>query len=420
MLSSPPSIKHPALPGGRPFHLLMASLAVSSCGDWLYNVALLAFVYERTHSGTWVALTTAARVAPIVVLGPLGGVAADRYDRRRLLIASDLVRFALMVALSAVAAASLPILLAPALAALATVAAVVQPPSVAACTPRLVADGELQRANALRAAIGQGAVVVGPALGALVLVASSPSLAILLNGLTFLASAFAVAAIRQGPAFAPSNGRDGRAPGALEEIAAGARALRGAPAAVRLVAADVLCSAVYGVLSVTLVLLSRRLGTGASGYGLLLAAYGIGGVTGASLTGRMATPSRWRTTLAVALVLVACTLVALGSLPTLAPALVAALLGGAGMVVGEVLADTALPRLLGDEVLGRAYGLVVPVSLGGIVAGSLIAGPLVALLGLEGAFTATGAIVLVTCAILVRHPLALENEAQVEHVPMPA
>ena len=415
MLSTRPSIRRPVLPGGRPFRLLLASLAVSSCGDWLYNVALLAYVYERTHSGTWVALTTAARVAPIVLLGPFGGLAADRYDRRRLLIGSDLSRFALMIALSAVAAASLPVVLAPVLAAVTTVAAAVQPPSVAACTPRLVGDDELQRANALRAAIGQAAVVVGPALGALVLVVSSPSVAILLNGLTFLASAAAVAAIPRGPAFEPARAQDAPPSGALADIAAGARALRGAPVAVRLVAADVLCSGVYGILSVTLVLLSRRLGAGDSGYGLLLAAYGVGGVTGASLTGRIATPARWRKAMAAALVLVAATLIALGSLPSLVPALVAALLGGGGMVVGEVLSDTALPRLLGDDVLGRAYGLVLPVSLGGIVVGSLLAGPLVSLLGLEGAFTATGAIVFVTCAILVRRPLALAHGGPVEH-----
>src|SRR2546423_13058024 len=80
------------LPGGRPFHLLITSLAVSSCGDWLYNVALLALVYERTGSATWVSLTTAARVVPVVALGPLGGVMADRYDRRRLVIGADLGR----------------------------------------------------------------------------------------------------------------------------------------------------------------------------------------------------------------------------------------------------------------------------------------------------------------------------------------
>src|SRR6187402_3876029 len=80
------------------FRRLLASLAVSQAGDWLYNLALLAFVYERTHSSAWVGLTTAARVLPIVVCGPLGGVLADRYDRRRIMIASDAIRLGLMLA----------------------------------------------------------------------------------------------------------------------------------------------------------------------------------------------------------------------------------------------------------------------------------------------------------------------------------
>ena len=57
----------------RNFRRLLVGLAVSQAGDWLYNVALLAFVYERTHSASWLAATTAARVLPIVVLGPLAG-----------------------------------------------------------------------------------------------------------------------------------------------------------------------------------------------------------------------------------------------------------------------------------------------------------------------------------------------------------
>src|SRR5437763_13423860 len=120
------------LPGGRPFHLLIASLAVSSCGDWLYNVALLALVYERTGSATWVSLTTAVRVLPIVALGPLGGVLADRYDRRRLIVGSDLIRPGLILALGTVAATGLPIVLAPALAAPAAAASRAHPPCVAA------------------------------------------------------------------------------------------------------------------------------------------------------------------------------------------------------------------------------------------------------------------------------------------------
>ncbi len=393
--------------GGRPFQLLLASLAVSSCGDWLYNVALLALVFERTHSGTWVALTTAARVLPIVLLGPLGGVMADRHDRRRLMIGADLVRVALMVALAAVAAAGLPIVLAPVIAAAATAAGTAVPPCVAVSTARLVPGPELQRANARRAAVGQAAIVAGPALGALVLVVSTPATAMLLNAVTFIASAVAVWLIGNGPAFVPSGIAGETVSGVLDGIVAGARALREAPAAIRLLAADLVCSTVYGTLTVLFVLLGRQLGGGNGAYGLLMGAYGVGGVIGAMVTGRVANPARWRTALIAALLLVATTLVALGSGPTLLEALAASLVGGGGLVVGEVLADTALPRMLDDDILASAYGLAVPVSLGGIVLGSLLAEPLASLLGVGGALTAVGLAVVLACAALVRRPLVV-------------
>ena len=55
------------------FRSLLAGLAVSQAGDWLYNLALVTLVYSRTHSALWAGVTTAARVVPIVALGPLGG-----------------------------------------------------------------------------------------------------------------------------------------------------------------------------------------------------------------------------------------------------------------------------------------------------------------------------------------------------------
>jgi MFS family permease len=406
------------LPGGRPFHLILLSLAVSSCGDWLYNVALLAFVFQRTGSATWVALTTAGRVLPVVVFGPIGGVLADRYDRRRLIIASNIARALLMVALAAVAALGLPVIFAPLIAAAATTIGIVEPPCVAASTARLVGDAELGRAQALRAGIGQAAVVVGPALGAVVLLASTPAIAILLNALTFLCSAAAVGSIAPGPGFRPV-ASDGAAPnpGVFAEIAAGARALRGAPAAVRLVAADVLCSAVYGLLTVTLVLVSRKVGAGDSGYGLMLGAFGVGGVIGAIVTARIEAAGQWRRMLALALALVGGALAALGVAPTLPLALGLAVLGGCGMIVGEVLSETALPRLLDDSVLARAYGLVFPASIGGIVAGSLIAGPLVATFGLTGALAVAGLFVLVVAGLLLRRPIAPHTRGREVAVP---
>ena len=169
----------------RSFRRLLVGLAVSEAGDWLYNVALLAFVYERTHSAGWLAATTAARIVPWVVLGPLGGVIADRFDRRRTMIVSDLLRIVLMLGLAAVALAGLPVVLAPVLAGLATVAAAPYPPCTAATTPRLVPDADLPGANALRAAVGMGAVAAGPVVGAVVLLLGPPSTAFLLNAATF-------------------------------------------------------------------------------------------------------------------------------------------------------------------------------------------------------------------------------------------
>jgi MFS family permease len=400
------------LPGGRPFQLLIASLAVSTCGDWLYNVGLLAFVYERTGSATWVSLTTAARVAPIVALGPLGGVLADRYDRRRLMVAADVIRAALMVMLGIVAAAGLPVLLAPVLAGAATAAGIAYPSCVAASTARFVSEEELQRANALRSAVGQASIVLGPALGALMMVVAGPSVSILLNALTFIGSAVAVRAIGATEKFAPpERGGELEMPSVLAEIRTGARALRGAPTAIRLVAADVLCSAVYGMLTVTLVLVSRKVGAGAGGYGLLIGGFGVGGLIGASIVARLDAPSRWRRALAVAMVLVGLPILALGLVPTLVGALVLALLGGGGMIVGEVLSETALPRMLDDEVLARAYGLVFPISISGIVVGSLIAGPLVSLLGLTGAMAVGGMAVLAIGALLVSRPLDVTSGA---------
>jgi MFS family permease len=392
------------LPGGRPFHLLLASLAVSSCGDWLYNVALLAFVYERTRSATWLAMTTAARVIPIVVLGPIGGVLADRWDRRRLIVASDLSRAVTMIALAIVAATTMPVLLVPVLAALSTAASVVQPPCVAACTPRLVSDDELQRANGARAAIGQGSVVIGPAIGALLLGVFPPAVAIALNAASFLASAAAVTAIGPNTAFIPSR-EQGEPLRLLNELRDGAQALREAPAALRLVAADVLCSAVYGLMTVTLVLVSMRVGTGTGGYGLLLGMFGVGGVVGAVLAGKVAAPGLWRRMLLVALGLVAVAVAALGLVHSLVAAIVLSLAGGGGMIVAEVLSETALGRMLDDAVLARAYGLALPASLSGIVIGSLVAGPLVATVGVTATFVVAGLVVAVASGLLLRRPL---------------
>jgi predicted MFS family arabinose efflux permease len=373
----------------RSFRRLLTGLAVSQAGDWLYNVALLAFVYERTHSASWLAATTAARVLPLVLLGPVGGVVADRFDRRRIMIVSDLVRGVLMVALAAVALTGLPVVLAPLLAGLATAAAAPYPPSAAASTPRLVSDADLPGANAARAVVGMGAVAAGPVVGSVLLLLGPPSAAFLVNAGTFAVSALAVLSIPAGDAFRPGRGAADRQ-SVLADVVVGARALRSHPAAVRLLGADIVCSVVYGMQTVLLLLLSRHLGLGAAGYGYVLAGLGIGGILGTLAAGRAAASARPGAVLTGTLLVLAVPTSLMAVTPWLPGLLVLAVVGGAGAGLVEVLCETALQRDLDEDVFARAYGIALPASIAGIAAGSLVAAPLVAVVGLTGAVVATG------------------------------
>jgi hypothetical protein len=118
------------------------------------------------------------------------------------MLTSDLARMGLMILLAAVAAARLPILLAPVIAAMATAAAAPYLPCVAAVTPRVVDDGDLPGANAARSAVT--GIILGPALGGVLLLIGPPAFAFALNALTFGLSALAVLAIRARDAFRPA------------------------------------------------------------------------------------------------------------------------------------------------------------------------------------------------------------------------
>jgi MFS family permease len=374
------------------FRALLGGLAVSQVGDWLYNLALIALVYQRTHSALWAGVTTAARVVPIVALGPLGGVVADRFDRRRVMVACDLIRLALMLVLALVAALRLPVALAPVIAAGATLAAAPYLPCVSATTPRLVPDADLPGANAARSAVAGAAIIAGPALGGILLLLGSPALAFGLNAATFGLSALTVLAIPGGAAFAPGPPAE-RPAGLLRGVADGAAVLRSRPQALRLVGADIMCSTVYGMQTVLLILVARQAGLGTHGYGYLFAGLGAGSLAGTALASRALRCPHPRAVLVAALAAVGLPmpLLALTHWPAAAIALVA--VTGAGAILVEILAETGLQRMLPPETFGRAYGLALPASLGGIVAGSLIAPLLTGLLGGAGALTACGAAV---------------------------
>jgi MFS family permease len=292
---------------------------------------------------------------------------------------------------------------APVIAALATAAGTPYMACASASTPRLVPDADLPGANAARSAVGGVGIIAGPALGGVLLLLGSPVLAFLVNAATFGLSALFVLAIPAGPAFRPGRPEDEEEPGGLlRGVADGAAVLRAHPHALRLVGADIMCSLTYGMQTVLLLVAASRVGLGLHGYGYLFAGIGAGALVGTTLASRALRCPHPRAVLFVALAAVGLPmpLLAVAHWPALAIVLVG--ITGIGATLVEILTETGLQRELPPHLFGRAYGLALPASLGGIVAGSLIAPLLISALGGTGALVACGAVVLAYALLLPR------------------
>src|SRR3954468_14323460 len=88
----------------RDFRMLVIGSTASQVGDWLYNVALLVYVFDKTGSAAWVAAATMVRLLPFVVLGPVGGVIADRYERMQVQIICSVIQAVIMCMMTLVVA----------------------------------------------------------------------------------------------------------------------------------------------------------------------------------------------------------------------------------------------------------------------------------------------------------------------------
>ena len=93
----------------RDLRLLLGGLVISATGSWAYNVALLAYVYDRTHSLGWVGAAGLGRFLPALLFSAYGGVVAERFERVRLMITSDLLCVVSQAGMAAVAATQGPV-----------------------------------------------------------------------------------------------------------------------------------------------------------------------------------------------------------------------------------------------------------------------------------------------------------------------
>ncbi len=368
----------------RDLRLLLGGLVTSATGFWAYSVALLGFVYGRTHSLGWVGAAGLARFVPALVFSTYGGVIAERVERVRLMVRSDLGCALWQALLALVAATNGPVPVALVLATLTSITSIVYEPAVAATIPSIVSEDDLVAANALNGTIDNLVIIAGPAVGAVLLVFGSDALVFGINAATYVISAFLVSRIRTRSR--PVDVTEAGKAGPLRQMLVGARTILRLSSARILVAFCALVSFVYGTDTVLLVAVSQqRLGTGEQGFGYLLAGLGIGGILMAAAVDRISRSSRLAPIILLGVAGYTLPTALFVGIHSVAVAFPLEIVRGASTLVVDVMAITALQRSVPSKQLARVFGVFFAFVLGAISLGALITPLIVRAAGLNAA-----------------------------------
>ena len=179
----------------RNFRLLYFGQAISQLGDWFNAVAVYALLLDLTGSATAVAWMMVVQFLPMAVVGPMAGVVVDRVDRRRLMIATDIIRGVLVLGLLLVQHRD-QVWIAYVVTILCVSAQAFFEPARTATIPNITSAEELMPANALSSATWSAMLAVGASVGGLVTVLSGRNVAFLINAASFFASAYFVSRTR--------------------------------------------------------------------------------------------------------------------------------------------------------------------------------------------------------------------------------
>jgi MFS family permease len=390
---------------------LQLAWAFSIVSYWAYTVAVVVFAYAEGGAAA-VGIVGLVRWVAAGLVSPFAALLADRYDRRLVMIASDLVRAALIAGAAASVYGGADPLAVYVLATLVSVAGTPFRPAEAALTPHLVrTPQELGAANVVASAIESVGIFVGPALGGLLLSQTSVATTFVVTAACVVVSALLILRIRARPEADEEHEEDH----VLAELTAGVRAIfrnRNVALLVALFGAQTFVDGLLGVLIA--VVAFDYLGAGAGAVGWLNSASGIGGLIGAAIAGVLVGRGRLAADFGLGVFLFGFPLALLAAWKSEASALVLLAIVGVGNTIADVSGMTLLQRVTPGAIIGRVFGALESVLLLTVALGAVAAPALVAWLGTRGALVVSG--LLLPALILPSLPVLRRIDAEA-HVP---
>jgi MFS family permease len=345
--------------------------AISVVGTRAATIAMLAVVYSQTGSSAWVGAAVLTQFGTSVLASPWAGALGDRFDRRRVMLASDVAAAAVFVA---VAFVHTPVMLI-ALVAVGSLAQAPFGPASSAFLVMLVPEADRARATAARSSGVAIGTVVGGLLGGAAVAAFGGTTAFLINAGSFALSALLVLSIRG--RYVPETSTDPTHSG----IWAGARFIARHQALRLVLAANGAALIGWGMINVGEFPLFAKLGSGAFGFGIATAGYGVGNFVGARFGRRAETAVREKRALFYGWLIGGVSIVACSVSPSTASVIILFSIAGFGDSAALLAGTLITQRHTPDPVRARVFAAAGSVNTGAMSLAMLIAGFLIGPLG---------------------------------------
>lgn len=335
----------------RDFRLLWSARLTSLLGSWLLVVAAPAYVFKVSGSLVAVGLTIAAEYLPILVLGPIAGAIADRWNRRQIMVSMDLMRVGAVALFFLVHSADTVWIMYAAMT-LESVGSVLFRPASQALIPLVVGSGKaLSGAASLNSLTDAIVRLAGAPLGAALMVATGFYLLVGLDMASYVGSAALISMTRGHYPWLDKGKLTARRAGA--ELADGVRAIRRSRMARGLLPVSVLFLTANASLSAVLIPFGITHWGGQRQVGLIISALGVGFLVGAPMVRALSDRVQPRLILACALIVTVAGFFVLfhsgGLLSAMASAALVGLCGPPILATPQI----TLQRVILNEVLGR-------------------------------------------------------------------
>jgi MFS family permease len=375
----------------RDFRLLWGGMCISLLGDGAFIIAMAWQVYALSNAPTALSMVGIAMTLPTVAFLLLGGVVSDRFDRRRVMLAADVVRAAAVGAIAVLSlTGSIELWHMAVLVALYGAGAGFFGPAFDAIVPDLLPPSELTRANALDQLIRPVALrLAGPAVGGVLIEAVGVGWAFALDAASFGVSAAALLAMSSRGAV-----RGARDRSLLGDLRDGVEHVRGHVWLWGTLTSAALAYLLFmGPVEVLVpFLVKNELDASAADLGLVFAAGGVGSVMCAVAIGQRGLPSRDVTVMYVAWTLATLAVAGYGLAAAVWQLMLVSLVFNGLETAGLIVWSTAKQRHVPSHLLGRVSSLDWLISTGLLPLSFALTGPVSAGLGARGTLIAAGAL----------------------------